>query len=773
MIPNMRASVAPAGGGGNLRAWRGALHYDAPPRAPAPENPMHARIRPLVLALTAALAATAHAGAPAAAAPPATAKGPVTDTYHGVSVVDDYRWLEDWNDPKVKAWSEAQNQFSRARLDALPGRQAIRERVTAIMSASTIRYRALSVAGGKVFALKSEPPKQQPFLVVMDAAPKTDLPEPATERVVLDPGALDAKGTTAIDWFVPSPDGTKIAVSMSSGGSESGDVHVFDVSTGKDLNDTVPRVNGGTAGGSLAWAPDGKRFYYTRYPRGTERPEADMAFYLQVYSHTLGTPTEKDTYEIGKDFPRIAEIQLASDPKDGRVLATVQKGDGGEFAVYVRSPKGAWQAVADFPDRIVQAALGPKNGLFVISRKDAPLGKVQHLTVTPGKAVDLSKAKEIVAQGKETIVSDFWDQNVMVVTPTRLYLTFQLGGPSELRVFEHAGKSLPTPPQPPVAATGHVTPAQGDRVLFETTSYISPPAWSLYDPKSGKVERTALAVKPPVDFDDSEVVREFATSKDGTKIPVNIVRRKGIALDGSHPVLITGYGGYAISMTPGFSAPDRVLVEQGFVLAEANIRGGAEYGDAWHDQGRLTHKQNVFDDFAAAVRHMTERGYTKPERTVIIGGSNGGLLMGATFTQNPQICRAVVSFVGMYDMLRSELSANGEFNVPEFGTVKDPAQFKALYAYSPYHRVVDGTKYPDVLFLTGANDPRVDPAESRKMTARMQAASPASLTLLRTSASSGHGIGTALGEKIEETVDVDSFIFAELGLTYRPVTPAK
>ena len=721
------------------------------------------------LSLVGVLVSASAAVASTPGAPPATRRAPVTDVYHGVSVVDDYRWLEAWSDPAVKAWSEAQNVWARATLDALPGRDAIRARVTEIMSAKTIRYRALSVAGERVFAMKSEPPKQQPFLVVMGTP---DAPDPTTERIVVDPGVLDPKGTTSIDWFVPSPNGEKLAVSISSGGSEAGDVHVFDVATGRDLNDTVPRVNGGTAGGSLAWAPDGKRFYYTRYPRGTERPEADQAFFLQVYSHTLGEPTEKDTYEIGKDFPRIAEIQLAADAKDGRVLATVQKGDGGEFALYVRSPKGAWQAVADFPDRIVQAALGPKNGLFVISRQGAPLGKLQHLTLVPGKRPDLSKAHVVVAQGADTLVSDFWNQQVMVVTPTRLYLTYQLGGPSEIRVFDHKGKTQAKPAQPPVAAAGGLTPAKGDRVLFETMSYIEPAAWSLHDPKSGdggKTTRTALAVKPPVDYSDSEVVREFAVSKDGTKVPVNIIRRKGLALDGTHPVVITGYGGYAISMTPGFSAPDRVLVEQGFVLAEANIRGGAEFGTDWHDQGRLTKKQNVFDDFAAAVRLMTARGYTKPEHTVIIGGSNGGLLMGATFTQNPKLCHAVVSFVGMYDMLRSELSANGEFNVPEFGTVKDLAQFTALHAYSPYHHVVDGTRYPDVLFLTGANDPRVDPAESRKMTARMQAASPASRTLLRTSASSGHGLGTALAEKIEETVDVDAFIFGELGIAYRAV----
>jgi prolyl oligopeptidase len=228
-----------------------------------------------------------------------------------------------------------------------------------------------------------------------------------------------------------------------------------------------------------------------------------------------------------------------------------------------------------------------------------------------------------------------------------------------------------------------------------------------------------------------------------------------------------GYGGYGINRTPGFRSALRVLVEQGVVWAEANLRGGAEFGDEWHRQGNLTRKQNVFDDFAAACRHLIAAGYTRPEKLAIEGGSNGGLLMGATLTQNPGLMRCVVSHVGIYDMLRVELSSNGAFNIPEFGTVKDEAQFKALYAYSPYHHVRDGEKYPAVLFLTGANDPRVDPLQSRKMTARLQAAG--ATCLLRTSANSGHGIGNSLRQSIEQAVDVDAFLFSQLGVAYQPV----
>jgi prolyl oligopeptidase len=256
-------------------------------------------------------------------------------------------------------------------------------------------------------------------------------------------------------------------------------------------------------------------------------------------------------------------------------------------------------------------------------------------------------------------------------------------------------------------------------------------------------------------------------SKDGTKVPVNILRKKGTKLDGTNPCLVTGYGGYGVNITPAFTAARKVLLEQGFVWAQVNLRGGGEYGEAWHRDGALTRKQNVFDDFAAACRFMIDQKYTTSAKLAIEGGSNGGLLVGATLTQHPELVRAVVAHVGIYDMLRVELSSNGAFNIPEFGTVKDKAQFEALHAYSPLHRVKDGVKYPAVIFLTGANDPRVDPMQSRKMAARLQAAGAD--VLLRTSSSSGHGMGTALSERIEQAVDVDAWLFNRLGVEYVPV----
>jgi prolyl oligopeptidase len=705
------------------------------------------------------------------AAPPDTPKKPVTDTAHGVAVTDDYRWLEDAGDKAVRTWSDAQNAHARAALDKLPGVESLRARLTKIMAAKTTGHGAFAVRGGAVFALRRQPPKQQPFLVVMPAPDKPD-----EARVLVDPGELDktaavageAAGATAIDWFVPSWDGKRVAVSLSRSGSESGDVHVFDVGTGKRVDVVVPRVNAGTAGGDLAWAADDKGFYYTRYPRPGERPAADQDFYQQVAFHALGTPADKDRYELGNGLPRIAEIRLELDRGSGRVLATVQNGDSGEFAHYVRSPGGKWDRLADYKDAAVQAAFGPAGDLFVVSRKDAPKGKVLRLAATD---TDLSKAAVVVPAGDDTIVTDFYgstSRQTVLPTANRLYVTYQLGGPSAFRCFTPNGKPLPAPKQPEVGSVRGLAPAGDDDVLFTASSYTQAPAAYLFRAKGAETTKLPLTSPPPIDLSDVTVVREFATSKDGTKVPVTVLLTKGVKRDGTNPCLITGYGGYGINIEPTFRPELRVLFDHGFVFAVANLRGGGEYGEEWHKAGILTRKQNVFDDFAAALRYVIGQKYTSPDKLAIEGGSNGGLLMGAMVAQHPDLMRCVVAHVGIYDMLRVELSPNGAFNVPEFGTVKDPDQFKALRAYSPYHNVKDGTRYPAVLFLTGANDPRVDPMQSRKMTARLQAANPGGLTLLRTSASSGHGLGTALGERIEETTDVYAFLFAQLGVAAKP-----
>jgi prolyl oligopeptidase len=688
-------------------------------------------------------------------APPKTEKRPVVDVYHGVSVTDDYRWLEAGDAAEVQAWSDSQNAYARRSLDGAPDRAGIAKELEALMGFESPDWFALKWRGGRLFALKSNPPKQQPFLVVMRSA---DAPE--TEHVVVDPNAIDAAGGTAIDWFVPSPDGKLVAVSLSRGGSESGTVHVYDTDEGTEhAVDEIPRVNGGTAGGSLAWLGDGKGFFYTRYPAPGERAAEDLGFYQEAWFHRLGADPKTDVPSLQKDLPRIADIRLeASD--DGRfVLATVANGDGGEFDHWILSPGrtpekslGRWRRFAALEAKIIEAHFSPDGALWLLSRRNAPNGALLELD----PEAELAKAKTIVPESAAVI-----DQ--FAVTRSRIYTADLVGGPYQARIFDKKGKPISKIELGPLSSVWQLVALDRDDILLRTESYVEAPAWKLFRSADKALVPTPLAKKPAARFDDAEVVRETCVSADGTKVPLSILRKKGTRLDGSNRFLLYGYGGYGISLSPYFDVKLRVWLDAGGVYAEANVRGGGEFGEAWHLDGNLAKKQHVFDDFLSCARHVVEAGYTKPERLAIMGGSNGGLLMGAATTQAPELFRAVVSAIGIYDMLHVELTPNGAFNVTEFGTVKDEAEFEAMYAYSPYHRVVDGTAYPAVLFLTGANDPRVDPYNSRKMTARLQAAtSSGHPVLLRTSGNTGHGIGTPLGEQVEEQVDIWSFLLREL-----------
>jgi prolyl oligopeptidase len=580
------------------------------------------------------------------------------------------------------------------------------------------------------------------------------------ERILLDPMALDPSGHTAIDFYVPTVDGKRVAVSLSKNGTESGDVTILEVATGEPLpNERVPRVNGGTAGGSVAWNADGSGFFYTRYPRGQERPPADRDFFQQVYFHKLGTPTEQDSYQLGKDFPRIAETALEASDDGAYHFALVGNGDGGDFALYLHGPSGGWTQISRFEDRLVGASFGQDGALYVLSRKDAPRGKVLRIPLaTPA----LDKAGVVVPEGEHSI-------QLARATASRLYLLEQLGGPNQLRVVDLQGRPLGAVPALPVSTVGGVEKLDGDDLLFANVSFLEPIAWYRYAAAGGKVIKTPLAQTAPVDTRNVEVVRETCTSKDGTRVPLNILRPRGTKLNGKVPVLLTGYGGFDIAITPSFSKTNYAWLEQGGVVAIANLRGGSEFGEAWHQQGMLTRKQNVFDDFYACAKRLVDLGYTRQGRLAIQGGSNGGLLMGAALTQHPEMYRAVVARVGIYDMLRVEQTPNGQFNITEYGTVKDPEQYRALRAYSPYHAVKDGLKYPAVLFTSGANDPRVDPFHARKMVAHMQEASASGRPILLRASGGGHGMTTPLTERIEEEVDVYSFLFNELDVRYRPV----
>jgi prolyl oligopeptidase len=753
----------------------------------------HRRLLTLLLVSTVAAIATSASAAQ-------TRKKAVTTEYHGTRVTDNYQWLEMSGDPAVGKWTEEQNRTARGYLDKLPTRDSLAYEFQKLYAQVSADYSGLVVRSNLIFALRFKPPAQQAVLVSMRSP--NDL---KTEKTVLDPNALDAQGGTSIDFYEPSRDGRYVAVSLSEKGSEAGTVYVYETGTGKKLSDVVVRVQFPTGGGSVAWNAEGTGFFYTRYPAPGERPAVDERFYQQVYFHRLGTPAERDRYEIGRDFPRIAEIDLKTSQDHRYLLATVANGDGGDYAHYLRDPSGNWRQIAKFEDQIKQVEFGrdplyiewPKDdSLYLLSRKDAPRGRILKVSVT---TPDLGQATEVIKHGKRVLQS-------FVPSASGLYLHVINGGPSEVRFHDLYAEDdglVDEPEDEPgeegseerrsrrrrgedrkvskkewklnlsgTFAVQQMVCRRGDEVLIRTIGFTDPYVWQSYDPNKDKERAAATELKgtSPADFRDVEVVRRNAVSKDGTKIPLNIIRRKGTRLNGETPTILTGYGGYGISMTPRFDFTRRVWIDQGGMFVVANLRGGGEYGEEWHKAGNLTRKQNVFDDFIACAEFLIRSNYTRADRLVIQGGSNGGLLVGAAMTQRPELFRAVVAHVGLYDMLRVELDANGEFNTTEFGTVKIPEQFRALYAYSPYHRVQDKTAYPSVLLLTGEHDGRVNPAHSRKMAARLQAATASNRpVLLRTSGSSGHGIGTALSERVAQLVDVYAFIFDQLGIDYSQV----
>jgi prolyl oligopeptidase len=715
-----------------------------------------------------ALAALFFATSSLDAQVPPPAPTPVTstvDTYFGVKVSDPYRWLENASDPNVKAWTATQSARTRAYLDALPMRAKLLAEIRRIVTGSSPAYYEFTPAAGRILAGYHDPKLQQPQIVSLSSAA-----DPASRRVVLDPNVMDPSGHTTFDWWSASPNGKLLAVSISKNGSEDGSLHIFSIADGNEVEPSIPRVQYPTAGGSIAWTPDSSAFWYTRYP-GDEAPKADRRYNVQVYFHRLGRDWTADPLALGtKDgLERISEVFLSNDNARPAVIAMVARGDGGGFAHYLLRQDAPAIRVADYADQIVSAVVGPNDAIYGVSHVGAPNGKIVKL-VGPATTGGLAIAPVIVPEDPRASIRTDGVQLAIpsiVLTKDRLFLRELVGGPTVVRVFDHDGRPGGDIPLPQIANVGEVDPMADGSVLFSVTTYLTTRRVEAWSPTTNLVRETGLVQTSPVDFSDAKVTRVFATSRDGTKVPLNILSRKNVKLDGKNPALLYGYGGYGISSTPHFAAEAAPWLEAGGIYVFANIRGGAEYGERWHQDGALLKKQNVFDDFAACGQYLIDHGYTTHDKLALLGGSNGGLLMGATITQHPELARAVVSEVGIYDMLRVELDPNGAFNTTEFGTVKDEAQFKALYAYSPYHHVRPGVFYPALLMTTGDNDGRVNPLQSRKFAAALQAdtASDRPIFLL-TSSTSGHGIGDSLDERIRKTTDVNSFLFDQLGVEY-------
>jgi prolyl oligopeptidase len=672
--------------------------------------------------------------------PPSSRQDSDASVLHGTRVNDPYRWLENPTDPAVQKWIAAQNTHTDAVLAAMPDGKVMTARVQQLAITSTTRSGPL-LAHGTLFYMQETPPQPQPLLMAQ-AWPN------GQPRVLVD---LNADGgNTAITGYWPSPRARYLAYGTAEGGSELTTIHVRDVATGKVLADALPWAGGGTTPQGLAWDADENGFTYVRFAPPQGGAEVKQ-FDATLVHHVLGQPATIDTVVFGQGYSRVAEYRLLSSPGAKQLAVLANVGDGGPAEVY-RRDDGEWKKIIGDEANVRMAAwIGQR--LFVVSFADAPRGKLL--------AVD--------AQGAVTQVLGERDGAIQDIEPIASgFLVTRSWGP-DWWVEQYDGtakfvRRLPLPAQG-IAVHGIAAEAGQNQALITYAGWTTPTRWAEYDARSGRL-KTVFEVKPTGDYSDIDVQRIDGISTDGSHVPVTVLAMRGITPNGRRPTILYGYGGFDIPVAPSFIGANLAWLERGGVLAFANIRGGNEFGEAWHAQGQQLHKQNVFDDFHAAALALIDKQWTDRAHLGILGGSNGGLLMGASLVQHPGDYRAVVSMVGIYDVIRHETDfANGAYNVSEYGTINDPAQFKATLAYSPLQNVRPHTAYPAVLMTTGANDPRVAPWQSRKFTAALQNSSSSDQPiLLLTRVNAGHGIGAPFSQRVGNTAIMLTFFAQELGL---------
>jgi len=678
-------------------------------------------------------------------APPATRVEPVTETLHGEAVVDNYRWLEklESESEEVKTWTTAQLEYTAAVLGGLPCRKALEERLASLMTVGSVS--APVTRGTRYFYTERKGTANQPMLLMRESHNG----EPFT---LLDVSALDAKGLYSLDWWYPNKSGSHIAFGLSYAGSEMTTLHVLSVDDTQWLSDEIPgKISFG------GWTPDGTGFLYSQL----ERPED--AYSRTVRFHTLGRHHRTDSVLSRQTIP--SRIPFANLSDDGRwILMGLTDGWARndlsviDVAEWRRSGELAPVAIADGLNGRFTPAVVAGDTAYVLTTFESPNGRLL--------AIDLTNPNR---EGWKTLIKERPDAVLTGVDHARgrLIVEYEKDATTRMEQFRFDGTPLGEVKLPGLGTAAIATNEDRTEAFISYTSFNEPTSVYRIDLADG--ERTLWA-RPDVPVDPStvEVHQEFCTSKDGTRIPMFIVHRSGLARNGANPTLVYGYGGFNASMTPSFNPARFAWFEQGGVYVQVTLRGGGEYGEAWHQAGMLGNKQNVFDDLYAATEHLIKAGYTAPANLAVLGGSNGGLLTGVAATQRPDLYAAVVSAVPLLDMLRYQNFLMARFWVPEYGSAEDAAQFKWLRAYSPYHNVKPGTKFPAVLFTAGENDSRVHPLHARKMAALMQAVAGNDLSedpiLLWVDREAGHGQGKPLAARVKEAADLYSFLFWQTGI---------
>ena len=745
--------------------------------------------RTLVAGLLLAVAAASSIDAqtlPAGLTYPAAQRGTQVDDYHGTRIADPYRWLEDTDSPQTKAWVEAENRVTFAYLGTIPERAAIRNRLTQLWNYP--KYDVPAKIGDRLFFNENSGLLNQSIFYVKDGS--------KAARVLIDPNTLSSDGTAALSVTKPSPSARMLAYAVSFAGSDWQEVRIRDVESARDMRDTLKWVKFS----DISWTKDNKGFFYEGYdPQTSGNKLTNVVRNQRIYYHRVGTPQSADqlVYDRTDQPDWLFDAQVT---EDGRfAVITIYQGTDARTRIYFIFLDNPKKPVVNAPvvrlidDIESENAFVGNNGDYFLVKTDrgAPKGQVVQIDInSPGArrwVTVIPEAKDALVSariaGRQLVLEYLEDAHSALRVygmPDLLQRTNRAGdNRNPARPAPRAGapavdrRTLSAPGYPfigeialpGIGSVGSISADPDDNEMFYSfTSFLAPTSVYRYNVKQRKNE----VYKTPqlaVDASQFETKQVFYSSKDGTRVPMFITMKKGTVLNGNNPTILYGYGGFNVSETPSFSATNLVWMEMGGIYAVANIRGGSEYGKAWHEGGMLDKKQNVFDDFIAAAEYLIKEKYTSTPKLSIYGGSNGGLLVGAVVNQRPDLFGAAVPAVGVMDMLRFQKFTIGWAWTSDYGSADDPKQFAYLRAYSPLHNIKPGTKYPATLITTADHDDRVVPGHSFKYAATLQAAQggPAPI-LIRIETNAGHGAGKPTTKKIEEAADRLAFLVKSLGM---------
>ena len=674
---------------------------------------------------------------------PASRREAVVDHLHGVDVADPYRWLEDATKPEVQAWMKAQDGYARARLAKLPGRDALAARLAEVFYIDAVG--APQHRKGRFFLVRRHKDKEKTIVYWKQG-------ETGVEKVLLDPNTWSADGSTGLHEWTVSWDGKYVAYNISEHNADETVMKVIEVATGKVQPDTIP----GTRFGGASWSPDGRGFYYSWTPPASDMlPEPERGSKTCVRYHKLGSDPSKDAV-IHEATGHNDWFLNGAVSEDGHwlfsIIAHGSSGATSWFYKDLRKPQQDWTVLIDGVDA-TSTVVDWRDKFYVNTNDGAPR---YHVFEVDPKKPARAAWKEIVPQQDATMTG-------VDVIGGHLVVSYLRNAASEMEIRSLDGKLVRKVELPPLGtASGMIGLPGEDTAYFGYDSFTAADVIYQTSIKTGKVAEWARVTVP---IDTSKLVAEQVRykSKDGTLVPMFLVHRKGALPNGATPTLLTGYGGFQVNITPYFSSLYAVFLEHGGMVAIPNLRGGGEFGEAWHRAGMMANKQNVFDDFTAAARYLIDSRWTSRDKLAIFGASNGGLLMGAATTQAPELWKAVVCGVPLLDMVRYHKFGLGAAWMSEYGSADDPAQFKALYAYSPYHHVREGQAYPAFLMLSSDHDDRVDPMHARKLTAALQWATAGQAPVwLRIEQNAGHGGADVVKQQVDEWADTFAFLMAQL-----------